>query len=165
MGFFVLYAQFGTVQNPKGVLLSEVKNYAPILSHYFWYINKAERGEGMLYVVIGGYRNFNDYEAFKVFVDASIAQLNETEFTILSGHCKGVDLMAEQYAMERNYGLEIFSAEWEKYGRAAGPIRNKQMVEKANVVIAFVCERAKGTKNLISQAEKLEKRLFIKNIE
>ncbi len=119
----------------------------------------------MLHVVIGGYRNFNDYETLKVFVDASIAQLNETEITILSGHCKGVDLMAEQYAMERNYGLEIFPAEWKKYGRAAGPIRNKQMVEKANVVIAFVCERAKGTKNLISHAKELGKRLFVKNID
>ncbi len=119
----------------------------------------------MVYVVIGGYRNFNDYEAFKMFVDASIAQLNETKITIISGHCKGVDMMAEQYAAEKKYGLKVFPAEWKKYGRAAGPIRNKQMVENANVVIAFVCEKATGTKNLISHAKKLGKRLFIQNID
>ena len=40
-------------------------------------------------IVIGGYRNFNNYEIFKDFVDLCIR--DKTEITILSGHCKGTD--------------------------------------------------------------------------
>lgn len=119
-------------------------------------------GLKMKRIIIGGYRNFNDYEVFKNFVDSCIG--DENEITVLSGYCKGADLMAEQYAKEKGLSLELYPAEWEKYGKAAGPIRNKQMVEKADMVIAFVCERAKGTKNLISQAKKLNKKVFVKNI-
>ena len=113
-------------------------------------------------IVIGGYRNFNNYEIFKDFVDLCIR--DKSEITILSGHCKGTDLMAERYAKEKGLVLEIYPADWKKYGKAAGPIRNKQMVENADTVIAFVSETASGTKNLIENAKKLNKELFIKNI-
>ena len=122
------------------------------------------RGDFMVSVVIGGYRNFENYEIFKNFVDSCLAELDFKEMTILSGHCKGVDLMGERYAKEKDLALELYPAEWKKYGKAAGPIRNKQMVEKADIVIAFVCERAKGTKNLIAQAKKLDKKVFVKEI-
>lgn len=115
-------------------------------------------------VVIGGYRNFENYKIFKSFVDSCLNELESKEMTILSGRCKGVDLMCEQYAKEKGLLLELYPAEWKKYGKATGPIRNKQMVEKTDVVIAFVCERAKGTKNLILQAEKLGKSVFVKEI-
>lgn len=115
-------------------------------------------------VVIGGYRNFENYEIFKSFVYSCLNELESNEITILSGHCKGVDLMGERYAKEKGLVLEIYPADWKKYGKAAGPIRNKKMVEKANIVIAFVCERAKGTKNLIAQAKKLDKKVFVKEI-
>lgn len=113
-------------------------------------------------IVIGGYRNFDNYEIFKNFVDLCIG--DKSEITILSGHCKGVDLMGERYAKEKGFALEIYPADWKKYGRAAGPIRNRQMVENADSVIAFVSETASGTKKLIENAKKLNKELFIKNI-
>ena len=113
-------------------------------------------------IVIGCYRNFNDYEIFKNFVDLCIG--NKSEITILSGHCKGTDLMAERYAKEKGFALEIYPADWKKYGKAAGPIRNRQMVENADTVIAFVSKTASGTKNLIENAKRLNKELFIKDI-
>ena len=113
-------------------------------------------------IVIGGYRNFNNYEIFKNFVDLCIG--DKSEITILSGRCKGTDLMAEQYAKEKGVGLEIYPADWKKYGKAAGPIRNRQMVENADTVIAFVSKTASGTKNLIENAKKLDKKLFVKDI-
>lgn len=45
--------------------------------------------------------------------------------------------MAENYAMKSGYLLEVYPAEWGKHGRAAGPKRNEEMVEKSNAVIAF----------------------------
>ena len=68
-------------------------------------------------------------------------------------------MMAERYAKENGFGLEVFPADW-SLGRKAGPLRNKQMVDyiapfENRLVIAFVNENTHGTKNTISQAKKL----------
>lgn len=80
------------------------------------------------------------------------------------GHCKGTDLMAERYAKEEGFAFEIYPADWKKYGKAAGPIRNRQMAETSDTVIAFVSKTASGTKNLIQNAKKLDKELFVKDV-
>ncbi|MBQ8538780.1 MAG: DUF2493 domain-containing protein [Ruminococcus sp.] len=41
----------------------------------------------------------------------------KTEIIIVSGHCKGVDMLAERYAKENNYTIELYKAEWNKYGK------------------------------------------------
>ena len=116
-------------------------------------------------IVIGGCRDYNDYKAFRSFVDRCIEKIGEgCSITVISGHCSGVDMMGERYAKERNLGLEIFPADWKRYGRAAGPVRNKQMVEACDSVIAFWDYKSKGTKSLISYAEKLGKEIFVKHI-
>ncbi len=105
-------------------------------------------------VVIAGSRNFNDYRLFSAVVDKYLSRIRkEYELIILSGHCRGTDLMAERYAKENEFGLEIFPADWERYGRGAGPKRNKQMADKADYAIAFSSDGS-GTKSLIGYAEK-----------
>ena len=79
-------------------------------------------------IVIGGCRDYDDYNVFKEFVDGCLSRLKqEHSLVIISGHCSGVDMMGERYAKENGYGLEIYPADWGRHGRAAGPIRNKQM--------------------------------------
>ncbi len=103
-------------------------------------------------VVIAGSRNFTDYKLFSSIVDKYLSRIkNEYELIILSGHCVGTDLMAEKYARENRFALEIYPAEWDKYGRSAGPKRNKEMVEKADFAIAFSSGSA-GTESLIEFA-------------
>jgi len=115
-------------------------------------------------ITIGGYRKYNDYDVFCKNVDAYISETGADEITILSGHCSGVDMMAERYAAEKGYCLEVYPAEWRKYGKAAGPIRNRRMVEKSDMVIAFWNGSSKGTRNLIKCAEMLKKPVKIKEI-
>ena len=116
-------------------------------------------------IVIGGCRDYNDYDVFKEFVDSCLSRLKEEHsLTIVSGHCSGVDLMGERYAKENGLGLEIFPADWDKYGRAAGPIRNKQMVEVSDYVIAFWNQKSRGTKSLIAYARELNKPIRVKDI-
>ena len=76
-------------------------------------------------VVIGGCRDYADYVFFKSRID-EILKDEKDEIIIISGHCSGIDLMGERYAEENGFKVEIFLPEWEKYGRAAGPIRNKK---------------------------------------
>ena len=110
-------------------------------------------------VVIGGCRDYTDYVFFKSRLDEILK--DEKKIIIISGHCSGVDLMGERYAEENGLRVEIFFPEWKKYGRAAGPIRNKKMVECANLVIAFWDGKSKGTKSLIKYAQNDKKEMIV----
>ena len=110
-------------------------------------------------VVIGGCRDYNDYVFFKSCIDA-ILKNEKDEITIISGHCSGVDLMGERYAAENGINIEIIFPEWAKYGRAAGPIRNKKMVEAADLIIAFWDGISKGTRSLIKYAQDNKKEVI-----
>lgn len=48
---------------------------------------------------------------------------------IVSGHCVGAGRLGELYAEKHNAQVKIFPAAWEKYGKRAGSMRNKQMVD------------------------------------
>ena len=115
-------------------------------------------------IVIGGYRSFNDYELIVKHLDRLLAPYDPSNIVFLSGHCSGVDLLAERYAEEHGLTVERHPAEWEHYGRAAGPIRNEQMVMQADGVIAFWDGQSRGTKSLISYAKKHGKKLHVISI-
>lgn len=79
---------------------------------------------------------------------------------IIVGDCRGVDTLTVKACKELNYNYKIFKADWNLYGNAAGPIRNKEMVDCLNkmegekIVLAFHenIDESKGTKNLIKIA-------------
>ena len=87
-----------------------------------------------LHILICGGRHFNNYELLRATATKYIADHGfDTDNTeIISGHCPGVDKMGEQFARENSVDLKVFPAEWKKYGRGAGPIRNKAMVDYLN---------------------------------
>ena len=88
-------------------------------------------------IVIAGSRSFNDYVLFSKFVDKCLSKIKfEHKIIILSGHCKGTDIMAERYAAENGYGLKVYPADW-TLGKKAGPLRNMQMIRIADYAIAF----------------------------
>ncbi len=116
-------------------------------------------------IVICGCRDFYDKKVFTEFADKCLAETaSKWEICILSGHCSGVDAMAEEYAAERGFAVKLYPAEWARYGKAAEPKRNMQMAKDASAVIAFWDGRSKGTKNMIDTATKLNKKLFVKVI-
>lgn len=104
-------------------------------------------------VVIAGSRYFNDYALFSIVVNRYLSRIrHEYEIVILSGHCSGTDLMAERYAKENGFKLEVYPADW-SLGRKAGPSRNKAMVDAADYAIAFF-SGGRGTRSLIRLAQK-----------
>ena len=107
-------------------------------------------------VLICGGRDFSDRDYLFESLDSFL--LNYDAIEIVSGHANGADKLGEEYAMLHGYSLKVFKAEWSKYGRAAGPVRNKQMLQyilEANpVIIAFWDRKSRGTKNMIDQGRK-----------
>ncbi len=124
------------------------------------------RGGIMIYkVVIGGCREFKDYGVLCEFADTCLTRLAaQGDICIVSGGCRGVDEMGERYAAERGYAVERHPADWKRYGRSAGPRRNREMVELADYVIAFWDGRSRGTRSLIESAKELKKPLRVKMI-
>ena len=103
-------------------------------------------------VIIAGGRDFDNYELLKEFCDNII---KDNDYEIVSGNAKGADKLGERYSKDRNLKLTLFPADWNKYNKAAGMIRNKQMAEYGDMLIAFWDQKSKGTKNMIDTAKKL----------
>ena len=113
-------------------------------------------------IVIGGCRNYNDYDYFFNSVHYYLSSVcSKYDIVIISGGCRGTDKLAQRYAFEKGYKFEECVAEWGKYGRSAGPIRNRKMVTKADCVIAFWDGKSKGTGNLIDFAKEFNKPIRI----
>jgi predicted Rossmann fold nucleotide-binding protein DprA/Smf involved in DNA uptake len=77
--------------------------------------------------------------------------------TVISGGARGVDSEAEQAARARGLAVEIFPADWRKYGRGAGMRRNREIIARADVVLAFWDGVSPGTQHSIQLAKMLGK--------
>lgn len=120
----------------------------------------------MFKVIICGSRDFDNYELLKTKCDNILKNKKESgeDIIIVSGCARGADSLGEEYAKENGYEVLKFPANWNKYGKKAGYLRNEQMAEEANACIAFLRsdKECKGTKNMISLARK--KKLLIREI-
>ena len=76
---------------------------------------------------------------------------------IVSGGAKGVDCCAAEYAREHGLKLTVFLPKYERYGRAAPIMRNREIVDYADKVIVFWDGSSKGTLSVIEYAQKTGK--------
>ena len=76
---------------------------------------------------------------------------------IVSGGAKGADTCAIEYANKNGIKATVFLPEYERYGRAAPIIRNKQIVDYADKIVAFWDGSSKGTLSVIKYAKKTKK--------
>ena len=101
-------------------------------------------------VIIAGSRNFNNYELLKKECDSFLSDKKEKyNITIISGGARGADFSGEKYAKDEGFSLEVFPANWNKFGKSAGFRRNEQMAEVADALIAFWDGKSHGTKHMI----------------
>ncbi len=80
---------------------------------------------------------------------------------IISGGAKGIDTCARQYALKNNIKLTEFLPEYNKYGRSAPLKRNLQIIEYADMVIAFWDKSSRGTKFVIDNCRKINKKVIV----
>ena len=98
---------------------------------------------------------------YPALVEAYVDSLPE-DTVVVSGGAADVDTIATSRARAR--GLPeplIFLPDWKRYGRAAGPIRNEEIVRNAGAVTAFWDEKSRGTASTIRLARKYRKPLTI----
>lgn len=97
---------------------------------------------------------------FQVVLDAVIlSEFNVTE--VVSGTAKGVDQLGEKIAATFRLPVKRFPADWDKYGKSAGMIRNKQMGDYADALIAVWDGKSRGTKQMIEYAKSKGLKVFV----
>lgn len=85
-----------------------------------------------------------------------MAELRDTgPHTFIHGTCRGVDQTGAMIARRFGWDVEAYPALWKVHGRAAGPIRNQQMLDTGiDVLLAFPMEGGRGTQDMIRRAKK-----------
>ena len=104
-------------------------------------------------LIVAGSRSFNDYGLLERKIEKILSK-KIGEIEIVSGGAKGADKLGEKYARTRKLYLRVFEADWEQHGKAAGMIRNAEMAEYGDALIAFWDGKSSGTKGMIELAKK-----------
>lgn len=105
----------------------------------------------MLKVIVTGSRNFNDYDLLKATLDEKLGHVKFYE--IVSGTASGADKLGEEYAAEKSLSVKKIPADWKRFGRLAGYLRNKQMAEYADMAFIFFDGKSKGALLMIDLAK------------
>ena len=104
-------------------------------------------------IIIAGGRDFMDYNLLKEKTNKILQEKRVShKIVIVSGCARGADTLGLRYASENAFDVEEYPADWDKYGKKAGYMRNVEMAENANALIAFWDGKSKGTKHMIDIA-------------
>ena len=109
-------------------------------------------------LIVAGGRDYNDnrqlaYELHRL----AHGELAERAVSIVSGMARGADRLAWLYAQANNVQVYEFPADWDTHGKAAGHIRNREMAEFADGLLAFWDGESRGTKNMIETMQRMGK--------
>lgn len=109
----------------------------------------------MIKLIIAGSREIKDYNLLLNVIEEFKIKYNiENIDEIVCGEARGVDSLGKRYGLENNITIKSFPADWNKFGKSAGYIRNEEMAKYANSLIAIWDGKSKGTKHMIDLANK-----------
>lgn len=101
-------------------------------------------------ILIAGGRSFSDKQFLFLYMD----QWEDEATVVISGCAKGADSLGEAWAKSRGIPVERFPAQWSRYGRKAGPLRNIEMLEKGKPDLVVVFKGGTGSKHMATIAKK-----------
>lgn len=107
-------------------------------------------------VIVAGGRDFADYAYLKEKLDevfGSLGDLDSHPIEIISGMAKGTDTLGIRYAEEHKLTMVLYPANWKKYPRMAGILRNMNILVTATHLVAFWDGKSHGTKHMIEIAK------------
>lgn len=98
--------------------------------------------------IIAGSREITDYAVLLQAIKGCPFPIT----SVVSGCARGIDTLGEQYAQENSLKLYKFPADWSTYGKRAGYIRNAEMADNAEALLAVWDGNSRGTKHMINTA-------------
>lgn len=107
-------------------------------------------------LLITGSRYFNDAGLMSAAISDAVSTLRGFGFAhivLVHGGARGADMLAAHIGKSMGLEIEAHPARWDVYGKAAGPVRNKEMVELgADLVLAFPVGESRGTRGCMRLA-------------
>jgi len=115
-------------------------------------------------IIIAGSRKITDKAKINLAIFNGIKKLvpfNEIpDIVIISGGARGVDLEGEAWARSFGYPIKRFNPDWDKYGKRAGYLRNVEMANNADALIALWDGESKGTKHMMDIAREKNLKIY-----
>ena len=108
-------------------------------------------------LLVCGSRDYADRDTlFKVLDQIGIRNRGKIE-VLIEGEARGADTLAREWAESYDIPVMKFPADWERYGKLAGPVRNAQMIAEGEptLVVAFLSkpmDQSGGTRNMVKLA-------------
>src|SRR3990167_9562180 len=107
--------------------------------------------------IIAGSRSVKDFSIVETAIKFSGFLITE----VFSGSAHGVDSLGEEWAIKNKIAVRRFPAQWEKHGKSAGFIRNTEMGDEADALIAIWDGKSRGTKHMVDYATKKKISVFL----
>lgn len=107
-------------------------------------------------IIAGSREGFTIEDVYKAW-DLSNFRVSE----VVSGGARGVDRLGEQWAQENNVPITQFIPDWDGLGKKAGHVRNREMGDYADALIALWDGESKGTKGMIEYAQKKGLKVYV----
>ena len=107
--------------------------------------------------IIAGSRGMDNYDFIKSTIIESGFEITE----VVSGGARGVDRLGERYAKEMGIPIKQFIPDWDGLGKKAGHVRNREMGDYADALIALWDGESKGTKGMIEYAQKKGLKVYV----
>lgn len=119
-------------------------------------------------VIIAGGRDFTNVNVMATTLNnlQDVDHVIEIEkLTLICGMARGADLTAYKLFREVGLPIKMYPADWDQYGKQAGFIRNTQMADVADMLIAFWDGESRGTAHMINTMKQQHKSVFVFNYE
>ncbi|MGC2468017.1 MAG: DUF2493 domain-containing protein [Candidatus Acidiferrum sp.] len=107
--------------------------------------------------IIAGSRTANSYDELLRAIGAISWKPSE----IISGAARGADALGEQWARENGVPLRRMPADWDRHGKRAGYLRNAEMLQHADALLALWDGQSKGTAHMIEIARRKGLLVFV----
>ena len=109
-------------------------------------------------LIVAGGRDFKDAELLsRTINDMATRIYADKAISIVTGMAQGADLLAYYFAVKHNVVTYKFPADWNKHGKSAGMIRNKEMGDFSDGLLAFWDQKSRGTRQMIEYMQSLNK--------
>ena len=110
--------------------------------------------------IIAGSREIRDYK----LVEDTVENSGIVPTVIISGGARGVDRLGERYGAIHNVPVEVYLPDWAGEGKKAGFLRNRDMAQNADALIAIWDGKSKGTKHMIDLAKQYHLNVYVEEV-
>lgn len=115
-----------------------------------------------LKLIVAGGREFKDYQRLSAEIFSYAEGVGDNVgVSLVSGMARGADALGYRFAKENNVKVYEFPADWDKYGKRAGYLRNSEMAQFADALMAFWDGKSRGTRHMIEAMTQMGKPVIV----